>query len=315
MTPSDDRIASLRRFNRFYTKRIGVLREGPPDGRYTLPETRLLWELAHRDNATASELAREIDLDPGYLSRLLRGLKDRKLVKAKRSSADARQLLLWLSDAGQKAFAPLDQRSQDEMGALLARLADDEQRRLLAAMASIERLLDEKPSKPAAFVLRAHCAGDIGWITARHGALYADEYGWNIEFEALVGHIACRFIEQFDPLRERCWIAERDGMNVGCVMLVQARDETTGAVVPEIAQLRLLLVEPAARGLGLGETLVRECERFARQAGYLRIRLWTNSVLLAARGIYRKTGYRLVASEAHASFGKDLVGETWELAL
>ncbi len=314
MSDSTERIAALRAFNRFYTRRIGVLHEGLLDTRFSLAESRLLWELAHADSTTATELSRSLDLDPGYLSRLLRGFKERGLVKASRSASDARSTRLSITAAGRRAFAPLDRRSQTEVAALLGPLSDAQQRELLAAMACIESLLGAR-ARTQPFVLRAHRPGDIGWVVSRHGALYAQEYGWDMSFEALVARIAASFVEQFDPSREACWIAERDGSQIGCVFLVQARDEATQAVEPGTAQLRMLLVEPSARGLGLGVALVNECERLARQVGYRRIRLWTNSLLLAARGIYQRAGYKLLASEPHHSFGHDLVGETWELSL
>ena len=314
MSTPDERIAALRAFNRFYTRRIGVLHEGLLDSRFSLTESRLLWELAHCEHTTATELAQTLELDAGYLSRLLRGLKERGLLKASRSTTDGRQTRLSISAAGRRAFAPLERRSQAEVSALLDTLSDAQQQELLAAMARIETLLGA-PAKAGAFVLRAHRPGDIGWVVSRHGALYAQEYGWDLHFEALVAQIAASFIEHFDPAREACWIAERESQRIGCVFLVQARDEVTQAVEPGTAQLRMLLVEPSARGLGLGVALVNECERFARQVGYARIRLWTNSVLLAARGIYERAGYQLLASEPHRSFGKDLVGEIWELNL
>ena len=316
MDPLAERAARLRAFNRFYTRRIGALHEGFEATPFTLAESRLLWELAHRPDTTASELAAVLALDPGYLSRLLRRFRQRGLLRRTRARHDARQLRLTLSAAGRKAFAPLDAHSQSRMRTLLEPLAETEQRRLLAATQTIERLLappGERPSAP--FVLRAHRPGDIGWVVSRHGALYAEEYGWDARFEALVAHIAARFIEQLDPAREACWIAERDAAPVGCVFLVQSRDEASDSPLDGVAQLRLLLVEPAARGTGLGDTLIGECERFARRAGYHTIRLWTNSVLLAARHLYAKHGWRLVASEPHESFGKSLVGETWELVL
>lgn len=315
MTALPDRVAAVRQFNRFYTRRIGVLQEGLLHTPFTLTESRLLWELAHRESITASELARELELDAGYLSRLLRGFRQRGLIKSTRSKEDARHQHLSLTAAGRKAFAPLDEQTQREVSALLDALPEPHQQELLGAMQTIERLIGEPRAKQPPFMLRAHRAGDIGWVTSRHGAVYTQEYGWDLRFEALVGHIASRFIEQFDAKRECCWIAERDGANVGCVFLVQARDETTNEPEPGVAQLRLLLVEPAARGSGLGETLVRECERFARQAGYRKIKLWTQSLLLAARGIYKKSGYQLVGTEPHHSFGHELVGEIWELAL
>jgi DNA-binding MarR family transcriptional regulator/GNAT superfamily N-acetyltransferase len=311
------RVAAVRAFNRFYTRRIGVLHEGLVDSGFTLTESRLLWEFAHQAQPTAGELARSLDLDPGYLSRLLRGLRERGLIEATPSASDARQSHLSLTAAGRAAFAPLDSGSQQQVQALLTALDEASQQQLLQAMGTLQRLLDDAPARRTRepYLLRPHRPGDIGWVIARHGALYAQEYRWSIAFEALVARIAAAFIEHFDPAREACWIAERDGANVGCVFLVQARDEATQAVQDGVARLRMLLVEPSARGLGLGRRLVQECERFARQAGYRRITLWTNANLLAARGIYAAAGYRLVASEPHHSFGHDLVGETWNLDL
>jgi DNA-binding MarR family transcriptional regulator/GNAT superfamily N-acetyltransferase len=313
MHTSTDRVAALRAFNRFYTGRIGVLHDKLLSTRFTLGESRLLWELAHTPGLTATALGRTLGLDAGYLSRLLAGLRERGLVKAQRSASDGRQTLLSLTAAGRRAFAPLDQRSHAQVSALLTPLSDSQQHDLLAATARIQNLLGEQPPSPVE--LRAHRPGDLGWIVARHGALYAQEFGWDMRFEALVARIAADFIERFDAAREACWIAERDGVPLGCVCLVQARDEATGDIDPGVAQLRLLLVEPAARGLGLGRRLSDECERFARAAGYRRMRLWTNSLLLAARGIYAKAGYRLLASEPHESFGHALVGEIWEKSL
>jgi DNA-binding MarR family transcriptional regulator/GNAT superfamily N-acetyltransferase len=315
-TPDDPRIQAVREFNRFYTRRIGVLQESLLDTRFSLTESRLLWEFAHRERLTATELARDLGLDAGYLSRLLRGFKDKGLIKAERGRDDARHLHLSITAAGRRAFAPLDERTREQIGALLGTLAEDGQRRLLQAMASIERLLEPAPTaRGAPYLLRPHRPGDIGWTIERHGTLYTREYRWDVSFEALVAHIAARFVDRFDAAREACWIAERDGVNLGCVYLVQARDEATDAPLDGVAQLRLLLVEPAARGLGIGARLVDECGRFARQAGYRRIVLWTNSVLVAARAIYTRAGYRLVGSAPHRSFGHDLVGENWELAL
>ena len=308
-------IAAIRRFNRFYTRRIGVLHETLAGAGFSLAESRLLWELAHRGSSTAAALARDLELDPGYLSRLLRRLKERQLIAGARSASDARHLHLSLSAAGRRAFQPLDRKSEADVAALLAGLAPAAQRRLLEAMATIESLLGAAARDAAPWLLRPPRPGDIGWVVERHGALYASEYRWDTRFEALVARIAADFVDRFDGAREACWIAERDGANVGCVFLVQARDEASGAVVEGTAQLRMLLVEPAGRGLGIGARLVDECERFARRQGYRRIVLWTNSVLVAARAIYQKAGYALVKSEPHQSFGHDLVGETWELAL
>lgn len=314
--PDDTRIEAVRRFNRFYTRRIGVLRENLLETGFTLAESRLLWELAHDEHTTASALARELELDAGYLSRLLGRLKERGLIRSVRSKDDARVLELSLSAAGRRAFAPLDERTRAQVGALLATLDDAQQQQLLRSMTQIERALEDPNARRVpAVVLRPQRGGDIGWIVARHGALYAQEYGFDGRFEALVARIGADFLDRLDPAREACWIAERDGLPVGCVMLVRARDETTQAVIDGTAQLRLLLVEPCARGLRLGERLVDECTRFARDAGYRRIVLWTQSNLVAARAIYRKAGYRLTASEPHHSFGQDLVGETWEMDL
>ncbi len=313
---SFSRTAAVRRFNRFYTRRIGVLREGLADTRFSLAESRLLWEFAHRDETTAAELARELDLDAGYLSRLLRGLKDGKLIRGVRSKEDARHLHLSLTATGKRAFAPLDRQSEAGVAELLAPLADAEQQRLLEAMAVIESLLDGARCGASPWLLRPPHSGDIGWVVERHGALYAREYAWDLRFEALVARIAADFVDRFDAAREACWIAERDGVNVGCVFLVQARDDAKDdAVVKGTAQLRMLLVEPSARGLGIGARLVDECERFARAKGYRRIMLWTNSILVAARAIYARNGYVLTKSEPHESFGHKLVGETWELQL
>jgi len=304
----------MRRFNRFYTRRIGVLHENLAATRFSLTESRLLWEFAHRERTTAAELARDLDLDPGYLSRLLRAFKEQKLIRGERAPHDARHLHLTLTPAGRRAFAPLDRQSAADVERLLGGLADAEQRRLLRAMAEIETLLGERRDA-APWLLRPPHAGDIGWVVERHGRVYADEYGWDMRFESLVARIAADFVDKLDAAREACWIAERAGANVGCVFLVQARNEASGEAVAGTAQLRLLLVEPTARGLGIGARLVDECERFARDHGYRRIVLWTKSVLVAARAIYAKAGYRLVASEPHESFGRSLVGETWELAL
>jgi DNA-binding MarR family transcriptional regulator/GNAT superfamily N-acetyltransferase len=312
----DARIDTIRRFNRFYTRRIGVLHEGLLDSSFTLTESRLLWELAHRDDLTATELSRTLELDPGYLSRLLTAFKTRGLIRSTRSTDDGRQQHLSLTPAGRRAFAPLDTRSRQDVAALLAALDETQQQHLLASMTGIERLLaspEERGASPC--TLRPHRAGDIGWVVSRHGALYAGEYGWDMRFEALVARIAADFIDRFDPAREACWIAERDGLPVGSVFLVQARTDADAVPIDGTAQLRMLLIEPSARGLGLGKRLVDECTQFARRAGYRKIMLWTNASLLAARGIYAKAGYVLTHSEPHHSFGHDLVGETWELVL
>ncbi len=301
------RIDGVRRFNRFYTRHIGVLHEGLLQSPFSLTEARVLYELANRDGPAASELGRELGLDAGYLSRILRGFEARGLIRRTPSAADGRQSHLWLTDAGRAAFAPLDQASRIEVGAMLGGLPEPAQKRLLAAMGTLQQLLDPRPEPRTPYLLRPHQPGDLGWIVHRHGVLYAEEHGWDERFEAMVAEIAARFIRQHDPRRERCWIAERDGEIAGSVLLVRDTDA--------VAKLRLLLVEPGGRGQGIGARLVLECERFARAAGYRTIRLWTNSVLAAARRIYQRAGYRLVESTPHRSFGHDLVGETWELTL
>lgn len=304
-----DRVGTVRRFNRFFTRQIGVLREGLLHTPYSLTESRVLFELAQREQVTASDLCRELGLDAGYLSRTLAQLEQQGLVDKQRSASDGRQRLLRLTEAGAQAFAVLDQRSRDEVAELLGSLREGDQQRLLKAMQTIESVLGQshgfKFAEP--FFLRPHEPGDLGWVIHRHGALYAQEYGWDTSFEALVAQIVADFITSYNPARERCWIAEMGGEIVGSVFVVQA-DEAT-------AKLRLLLVEPKARGLGLGTRLVEECIGFARRSGYQKLMLWTNSVLVEARHVYQKVGFRLIAEEPHHSFGHDLVGETWELKL
>jgi DNA-binding MarR family transcriptional regulator/N-acetylglutamate synthase-like GNAT family acetyltransferase len=303
------RVEAIRRFNRFYTQKIGVLEEGLLHSPFTLGEVRVLYELAHREQPTATELANELGLDAGQLSRMLRGFEKSKLIARKPSPADGRQSLLTLTEPGRRTFAPLNERAKEEIVALLKSISVSEQNRLVEAMHAIEALLGRvvaEPGKPA-YILRPHQPGDMGWVVHRHGVLYAQEYGWDERFEALVADIVAEFIQNFDPRRERCWIAERAGEIVGSVFLVQ-KSKT-------VAKLRLLLVEPSARGLGIGARLVDECVRFARQAGYRSLTLWTQSVLSAARHIYQKAGFRLVRKQRHNSFGYDLLGETWELKL
>jgi DNA-binding MarR family transcriptional regulator/GNAT superfamily N-acetyltransferase len=304
---SDDRVEAMRRFNRFYTKRIGVLRERHLDSKFSLAEARVLFELARSRECTATTLARELDLDPGYLSRLLRALKQRGLLSRTPSQVDRRQSTLSLTKEGKKSFSELDAHSRRENSALIKQLTNDEQVRLIESMRTIQVLLGGRVQGDGSYLLRSHRPGDMGWIVHRHGALYAQEYGWDEQFEALVASVVAEFLQREDPRVEHCWIAERAGANVGAVFLVK---ETK-----RVAKLRLLLVEPAARGLGIGTRLVDECTRFARQVGYRKIVLWTNDVLLSARKIYAAAGYRLVRAEPHHSFGKDLVGETWELTL
>lgn len=304
---SDHKIEAVRRFNRFYTRQIGVLHESWADSAFSLTEVRVLYELAHHDDLTAAELGNDLGLDRGYLSRILQNFEKRGLIKKTRSTADARQSHLALTAKGKKVFAPLNTRSQVDVGAILNRLSANEQEKLIDAMETIERLLGHKQEPKVPYILRSHHPGDMGWIVHRHGVLYSQEYGWDEEFEALVAQITSDFIKNFDPKRERCWIAEREGEIVGSVLLVE-KSKT-------VAQLRLLLVEPKARGLGIGKRLVDECIRFARQKGYRKIILWTNDVLKAARHLYEEAGFRLVRAERHHSYGHDLEGQNWELTL
>jgi len=303
----DRRVAAVRRFNRFWTRQIGVLREGYLESEFSLAEVLVLYELAHREETTAGELGEELGLDAGYLSRILRGFEKRGLIHKRPSEADGRRKLLRLTGRGREVFATLDLRSRDDIGVMLGGMSTECQERLVGAMRTIEGLLGVWLEPEVPYLLRPHGAGDMGWVVYRHGVLYAREYGWDERFEALVAEIVAKFIEHYDPKRERCWIAEREGEIVGSVFLVQQSEE--------IAKLRLLLVEPEARGLGIGSRLVEECIRFARQAGYKKITLWTNDVLQSARRIYEGIGFRLVHEEPHHSFGHDLVGQTWELVL
>ena len=306
-TPFEERIAAVRRFSRFYTRQLGLLQESLAHTRFSLTEARVLYELAHRETATASELAADLDLDHGYLSRIFRRFGDEGLLKKVRAANDGRQSVISITAKGRKAFAPLNKGSHDQVAAMLEKLSVAEQQRIVGAMTTVESLLgassQSSPRIPA-IILRPHQPGDMGWVTSAHGALYAQEYGWDISFEALVARIAAEFIEKFDPARERCWIAELDGAPVGSVFVVRKTER--------VAKLRLLIVDPKARGLGLGKRLVDECLRFARDAGYTSMTLWTQSILTSARGIYQRAGFKLVAAEPHHSFGVDLVGETWE---
>lgn len=301
----EQRAGAVRRFSRFYTGIIGALQEGLLQSPFSLAEARVLYELAHRPDATATDLGRDLGLDAGYLSRILRRLTALGLVARTEAVEDRRQYRLALTDAGRAAFAALDARSRQEVLDLLSALPGPAQAEVVAAMGRIETLLGT--AKPGGWHLRGPLPGDIGWVVARHGALYAEEYGFDARFEALVASVAGAFLAQHDPARERCWIAERDGVMLGSIFLVRSSDE--------VAKLRLLLVEPQARGLGLGKALVETCIGFARTAGYRRITLWTNDVLVAARGIYLAAGFRLVASKPHALFGPAMVGEDWDLVL
>ncbi|MEZ4863408.1 MAG: helix-turn-helix domain-containing GNAT family N-acetyltransferase [Caldilineaceae bacterium] len=300
-------IEAVRRFNRFYTKQIGVLHESLLKSQFPLTEARVLYELAHHEQTTATQLGAALGLDAGYLSRILQGFEKKGLLVKEPSPADGRQNLLQLTEAGMAAFAKINNRSRHEIGELLGQLTAGDRARLVEAMQTIETILAAPPEVRAPYLLRPQQPGDMGWVVQQHGLLYAEEYGWDEHFEALVAEIVAKFIQHYDPKYERCWMAELNGEIVGSVFVVRASDT--------VAKLRLLIVDPKARGLGIGSRLVDECIRFARRTGYQTLTLWTNSVLLAARHIYVKAGFQLVESEPHHSFGHDLVGETWELAL
>lgn len=305
--PTAAHVAAVRAFNRFYTREIGVLNEGLLESPFSLTQARVLYELARGDEQTAHELRRALDIDAGYLSRILAGFERQGLITRRPAPHDGRQTIFSLTEKGRAAFDQLDRASADQVRALLERLGQEEQRALVGAMRRIERLWGEDREPPAACVLRPPRVGDMGWIVHRHGVLYAQEYGWDETFEALVAEIVAQFARTHDPRRERCWIAEQDGEIAGSVFLVRH--------AAEVAKLRLLYVEPKARGRGIGRRLVEECIGAARAIGYRRLDLWTNDVLIAARRIYETAGFRLVEEAPHRSFGKDLVGQTWQLDL
>jgi DNA-binding MarR family transcriptional regulator/GNAT superfamily N-acetyltransferase len=308
--PTDSAVAAVRRFNRFYLHRVGALNERLLQSRFAPAEARVLYELAQQSEPTATGIARSLGLDAGHLSRMLRGFTTAGLLRRTRSPTDGRRILLALTAAGRQAFAGLDARLTGEMAALLQPVSAQQQARLLRGMRDIEEVLQEQPLERRSalrLVLRAHRPGDLGWIVHRHGVLYADEYGWNEEFEALVADIVAQFVRRFTPGRERCWIAEHDGEIVGSVLLVRKS--------AAVAQLRLLLVEPHVRGVGVGARLIDECIRFARQARYRTLTLWTNDVLHAARRLYERAGFVLVKEEPFHGFGQDLTSQTWELQL
>ena len=323
MPISAEQIARVRAFNRDYTRRIGVLSQGLLDSPYSLTEVRVMYEIAHRSGVTAAELADELDLDRGYLSRLLKGFETKKLLARAASADDGRRQHLRLTPAGLRVFEPLERRSQEQVKGMLTALDEERRRAVLKAMEVIQGALADSnasaagkaavtsPARPgergSSVTLRPHRVGDMGWVVQRHGELYAQEYDWNEEFEALVAEITVEFVRKLDATRERCWIAELDGKRVGCIFLV-AKDTTT-------AKLRLLLVEPETRGLGVGRTLVTECVKFAREMGYQKIVLWTQENLAAARHLYDQAGFRRISRDPHHSFGHDLVAETWELEL
>jgi DNA-binding MarR family transcriptional regulator/GNAT superfamily N-acetyltransferase len=303
----DRRVDAVREFNRIYTRRIGVLDEAYLGSSFSLTQVRVLYELAHRVTATASELALELGLDAGYLSRIVRGFTRRGVVAKSEAKDDARRTILRLTARGRRVIEPLETRARAQIGAMLDGVPVSQQGRVVEAMRAIESSLTGSTRARAKVALRSHRPGDMGWVVERHGTLYWHEYGWDENFEALVAGIVAKFIEHLDIARERCWIAELDGEPVGCVFCVRKSSK--------VAQLRLLLVEPRARGMGIGGRLVAECIRFAHAAGYRELTLWTNDVLVAARHIYERAGFRLVESGRHHSFGKDLVGQNWTLRL
>jgi DNA-binding MarR family transcriptional regulator/GNAT superfamily N-acetyltransferase len=300
----EKQVSILRAFNRFYTRKIGVL-DGMASTPFSLAEARVLYELAHRERPT--DIRTELGLDAGYMSRILRDFEQRKLVRREQSKADERQRFLSLTTKGRGEFAPLDERSNRDIAAMLERLSSAERKQLVEAVHTVRRLLDDKIEPQIPYLLRMHQPGDMGWIVHRQAILYAEEYGWDETYEALAAEIVAQFIKNYDPKRERAWVAERDGRRVGGVFVAKESDE--------IAKLRLLHVEAEARGLGIGKRLVKECVQFSRQAGYRKMTLWTQSILHAARHIYKETGFKIVSEKKHHSFGKDLTAETWELDL
>jgi DNA-binding MarR family transcriptional regulator/GNAT superfamily N-acetyltransferase len=308
-TPIASEAASVRAFNRFYTQRIGVLDDAPLGGPFSLTEGRVLYELAHRDAPAAKELCRDLALDRGYLSRILARFQKQGLLERTRSDADGRQSHIRLTAKGRAAFAAIDEAWQHATETLIAPLPSSKRRRLVGSMQQIRALLEAKTinAEPSPVTLRSHRLGDMGWIVQRHALVYGQQFAWNDEFEALVAEICAKFIRDYDPASEHCWIAERENVAVGCVFLVKDSDET--------GRLRLLMVEPSARGLGVGTKLVNACVRRAREVGYRRVTLYTNSVLVSARRIYEAAGFRLAKEWPHRSFGKNLIGQDWELEL
>jgi len=306
----NDQVTAIRTFNRFYTRQIGLLNEGVYSSGYTLTEVRVLYELAHHPGTTPTDVGSFLQLDPGYLSRILKKFEERGLVRRDASDRDARSCHLNLTETGRVAFGPLNSASSEQVRGLLQPLPEIERQRLVNSMAVIQRLLDNSsgPEK-GSLELRRHRPGDIGWAIERHGRLYADEFHWNEEFEGLVASLFGAFLQKHDPERERCWIAETDARRAGCVFLVRNAED------PNVAQLRCLLVEPWARGLGIGRALVDACVHFAREVSYGRMTLWTNDVLVAARRIYEAAGFELIDESPHRSFGHDLVGQTWAMDL
>jgi DNA-binding MarR family transcriptional regulator/GNAT superfamily N-acetyltransferase len=304
-TPLDRRTEAVRAFNRFYTRRIGVVREGYLQSRFSLTEARVLYELAQTTGLTATQIGTALELDAGYLSRMLRRFEQDGLLRREASATDKRRNHLVLTGPGRAAFRPLDRRSRREIGAMLSALPEPAQEAVVGSMHAISRILSDSPVPDP--TTRHPAPGDIGWVIQRHGTLYSEEYGFNHKFEALVAGVAGNFLNEHDHSKERGWIVERNGVRMGSVFVMRHTDE--------IARLRLLLVEPSARGLGIGKRLVEDCIAFARHAGYRRMTLWTNDILLAARGIYRAAGFRLTSSKPHRDFGRPMAGEDWELEL
>jgi DNA-binding MarR family transcriptional regulator/N-acetylglutamate synthase-like GNAT family acetyltransferase len=302
---ADTRIAAFRRFNRFYTQKIGVLDRSYLQSEFSVGEARVLYELAQLEETTASEISANLGLDMGYLSRILGKLEEQQLIRRAPAEQDARQRVIQVTTKGKKAVTKLDSRSQEQAGSLLAELTDPQQTTILQAMSQIQTVLGDGQATNEPYIIRTHHTGDLSWIAYRHAILYRQEYGWNEAFEALVLEITAHFLKHYDPEAERCWIAERSGEILGCVLLVKSSKQ--------IAKLRLLLVEPSARGLGIGKRLVEECIRFAPEKGYRKIVLWTHSNLSAARGIYQKAGFQLVGTDSHEDFGPRVTAETWEL--
>ena len=306
-TALESQVAAVRGFSRFYTRKLGIIEPKLLHSPFTLQEARIIYELAHREHCIATDLVRDLDLDAGFVSRTLAALQRRQIVTRKPSKADKRVNEVALTAKGRATAADLDSRSRDEVAALLMQIDSNHRAAVVHAMSTIEQALEPTMPKPTGFLLRSHRIGDMGWVVSRQGQAYAAEYGWDISYEALVAEICAQFLRSFDPVREHCWIAEVDGEPVGSIFLVNGGDG--------IAKLRLLLVEEKARGLGVGRALVEQCIRTVREKGYKKMTLWTQSILLAARGIYARAGFQRVKEEKHHSFGADLVGETWELEL
>ena len=309
MAVPDDAVDAVRGFNRAYTRRFGLLDQQHLGSDFSLGEVRVLYELAHRDGLSAAGLARSLELDPGHLSRMLAGLRRGGLVRRERSSQDRRASVLGLTPAGRRAFDRLDRKATVQVSALLRAFPDGQRAELVEGLTGIRRLLEPREAGAPAVLIRTHRPGDLGWVLERHGVVYAEEYGWGAPFEAIVARVVAEFAETQDPAREACWVAELGGRRVGSVMLVR-HPEREG-----VARLRLLLVEPEARGLGVGRALVDACTGFARATGYRRVTLWTQSVLAAARAIYARAGYVKVSEAPQTTFGTGLIAETWELEL